>query len=263
MPAKSKSQQQLFGLALAVKRGEYPKSKVNQTILNIVKDMSEKDIEDFASTKHKKLPNRVKKESLCKIIDRLIKEMKLKDLKDNKLYNLISQGGKYMAKSIDKVDGEIEVSKGEDKWIDKRLKETKSNNEPVPNTSKKVYDYLYNNLRNVNNNEIIKKLNKLRSRWTDKDFDNVLSSGACEAWNTDINKVLYKKGMKGKSYKGTPKDEDLPIHYITIVNGIIFDFVVAQFWSYGLGDKINDENRVTFTKNEYKDIFDSYDWKAI
>ena len=52
MPAKSKSQQRLFGMALAVRRGELKKSEVNDSVLSIVdSDMSDKQIEDFAKTK--------------------------------------------------------------------------------------------------------------------------------------------------------------------------------------------------------------------
>jgi len=71
MPALSKQQQKLFGLALAVKRGDVPKSKVSDDIKGIVDRMSEKDIEKFAKTKHKGLPNKVEMEmeSLINKID--------------------------------------------------------------------------------------------------------------------------------------------------------------------------------------------------
>ena len=64
MPALSKQQQKLFGLALAVKRGDVPKSKVSDEIKDIIKKMSEKDIKKFAKTKHKGLP--LKKEDISK-----------------------------------------------------------------------------------------------------------------------------------------------------------------------------------------------------
>lgn len=52
MPAKSKSQQRLFGMALAVRRGELKRSEVEDEVLDIVDgDMTDKQIEDFASTK--------------------------------------------------------------------------------------------------------------------------------------------------------------------------------------------------------------------
>lgn len=56
MPAVSKSQQRLFGMALAVRRGEIKRSDVNDAVLDIVNsDMTDKEIEDFAKTSHKNL----------------------------------------------------------------------------------------------------------------------------------------------------------------------------------------------------------------
>jgi len=54
--AKSQKQQKLMGLALDVKKGNTPKSKVSKKVKDISKDMTKKDLKDFASTKHKGLP---------------------------------------------------------------------------------------------------------------------------------------------------------------------------------------------------------------
>ena len=52
MPSKSKSQQKLFGMALAVRKGELDRSEVNQEVLNIVDgDMTTQQIEDFAKVR--------------------------------------------------------------------------------------------------------------------------------------------------------------------------------------------------------------------
>lgn len=52
-------------MALAVRRGELSKSKVDKEVLDIVNsDMTDKEIEDFAATSHKGLSKYVK-ESLC------------------------------------------------------------------------------------------------------------------------------------------------------------------------------------------------------
>lgn len=52
MPAKSQAQQRLFGMALAVRRGNMKRSEVNDSVLDIVdSDMTDKQIEDFAKTK--------------------------------------------------------------------------------------------------------------------------------------------------------------------------------------------------------------------
>ena len=56
MPAQSKAQQRLFGMALAVRRKETPRSEASKEVLDIVdSDMTDKEIEDFAKTKHKGL----------------------------------------------------------------------------------------------------------------------------------------------------------------------------------------------------------------
>lgn len=61
MPAKSKSQQRLFGMALAVRRGELKRSEVDSEVLDIVdSNMTNKQIRDFASTKHKNLKEHLK-----------------------------------------------------------------------------------------------------------------------------------------------------------------------------------------------------------
>ena len=59
MPALSQQQQKLMGLALAVKRGKIPASKASKSVQQLAKSMTEKDIEKFASTKHKGLPKKV------------------------------------------------------------------------------------------------------------------------------------------------------------------------------------------------------------
>ena len=56
MPAKSKSQQRLFGMALAVRKNELKRTEVDQSVLDIVdSDMTDKQIEDFAATKYTSL----------------------------------------------------------------------------------------------------------------------------------------------------------------------------------------------------------------
>lgn len=54
--AVSQSQQKLFGLALAVKRGEVPRSQVSKDILDIIDTMSSSEIRKFAKTKRSQLP---------------------------------------------------------------------------------------------------------------------------------------------------------------------------------------------------------------
>lgn len=68
MPAKSKSQQRLFGMAYAVRKGEMKRSDASEEVLDIVdSDMTDKEIEDFAKTKHKGLKEYIK-ESLSSLL---------------------------------------------------------------------------------------------------------------------------------------------------------------------------------------------------
>lgn len=61
MPSKSKAQQRLFGMALAVRRGDIPRSDVDKEVLDIVDgEMTDKQIEDFAKTSHKSLKEHIK-----------------------------------------------------------------------------------------------------------------------------------------------------------------------------------------------------------
>ena len=59
MPAFSQQQQKLMGLALAYKRGDVPASKVSDKIKTLASNMSQTDLEKYASTKHKGLPKKV------------------------------------------------------------------------------------------------------------------------------------------------------------------------------------------------------------
>lgn len=72
--SESQAQQQLFGIALSVKRGEAPRSKVSKAVLDIVDSMSEAEIRKFAKTKHKGLPQHVKEELLVSKVLRIIRE---------------------------------------------------------------------------------------------------------------------------------------------------------------------------------------------
>ena len=68
MPAKSKAQQRFMGMVHALQKGEIKPSKVSGKVKKAAKSMKKKDADDFASTKHKGLPNKVKKEELYRLI---------------------------------------------------------------------------------------------------------------------------------------------------------------------------------------------------
>jgi len=58
MPAKSQNQQQAAGAALAAKRGKIPVSKLYGAALQMYKSMTATELEHYATTKRKGLPER-------------------------------------------------------------------------------------------------------------------------------------------------------------------------------------------------------------
>ncbi len=58
MPAKSKKQQQAAGAALSAKRGETKASELKGASHDMYDSMSEKELEEYASTKRKDLPKK-------------------------------------------------------------------------------------------------------------------------------------------------------------------------------------------------------------
>lgn len=61
MPAKSKAQQKAAGAALAAKRGEASKSELKGASRSMEESMTEKQLEELASTKRKGKPDHVSK----------------------------------------------------------------------------------------------------------------------------------------------------------------------------------------------------------
>ena len=56
MPAKSGAQQKAAGAALSAKRGDTPKSELKGASKSMADSMSEKELEEMASTKRKGKP---------------------------------------------------------------------------------------------------------------------------------------------------------------------------------------------------------------
>ena len=69
MPAKSKAQQKFFGVVKGIQKGT---GKGTGKAKKAASDMDPSDVDDFASTKHDGLPNKVKREQKVR---RLIKKM--------------------------------------------------------------------------------------------------------------------------------------------------------------------------------------------
>lgn len=61
MPAKSAAQQKAAGAALAAKRGDIKKSELKGASKSMEKSMTEKELDELASTKRKGKPEHVPK----------------------------------------------------------------------------------------------------------------------------------------------------------------------------------------------------------
>jgi len=61
MPAKSKQQQKFFGVVKAMQSGDIPKKGAAG---KAAKSMSKKEVDKYASTKHKGLPKKLNKEQV-------------------------------------------------------------------------------------------------------------------------------------------------------------------------------------------------------
>lgn len=68
----SQAQQKLMGMALAYKRGEM--DDASDKVKELAKSMSEKDLEDFAGTKHKGLPTKKEGISFKGLLDKIVTE---------------------------------------------------------------------------------------------------------------------------------------------------------------------------------------------
>lgn len=60
MPSTSKAQQQLMGMAYALKKGDMDPKDASQEVKDLADSMTLKQLKDFASTKHEGLPDYVK-----------------------------------------------------------------------------------------------------------------------------------------------------------------------------------------------------------
>ena len=208
MPAQSQQQQKLFGLALAFKRGEVPASEVSDEIKDIADRMSEKEIEDFAATKHKGLPKM--KEQLRKIVREIMRERAISEMELSK-------------DDMDKLhsDGEVEVD-GEKVTYDESVNEVDTkkanllrNNMPGyvgPKFAKKASDEdllamadlkdehakIYNRyLKDIND-----KISKLQKKYRIKESVN-------EGYSTEEKRIVMMAVRKLAKYRNVPIDQSI------------------------------------------------------
>ena len=100
MPALSKKQQKFMGIVRSIQKGEQPASKFSKDAQDVAKDMKKKDVKDFASTKHKGLPEK-----------KVSKEEKDFSQKD-KIMKKVKSLHKHLYNNLQKVDKSGYVNEG-------------------------------------------------------------------------------------------------------------------------------------------------------
>lgn len=83
MPARSKTQQRLMGQAYAYKTGELKSKDLNpeyaDEIKKLAKSMTQKQLKDFASTKHKGIPEKVEESNVMKFSQFILENLESED----------------------------------------------------------------------------------------------------------------------------------------------------------------------------------------
>ena len=80
MPASSKSQQRFMGMVHALQKGEISPDSVSGKVRDVAQSIDYDDAEDFASTKHKGKPEKVKQETKVRqLIRKMVREIMSED----------------------------------------------------------------------------------------------------------------------------------------------------------------------------------------
>jgi hypothetical protein len=165
-----------------------------------------------------------------------------------------SKGGEYGVSYIaQKIPKQLE--------FDDSSKKQKTTREEYDEEIKHVLD----GVENIS--DVKQTLENWKKNWTSDDIQNILDYGACTYINGTIARTLKNKGFDAEVMIGEPKenDEDLPEHWITIINDpsgekLIVDFVAEQFSDLYNVD-IEDQDEVIRPISKYKNIMDLYEWK--
>ena len=115
MPAASKQQQKFFGVVKAMQAGDLPKKGAAG---KVAKDMSKKDVHKYASTKHKGLPKKVKKETMkISELKKMIKEeiLSLLEAPMDKTFSKDYEGSTKAF--INHIKHELQSAKGSNKTV--------------------------------------------------------------------------------------------------------------------------------------------------
>ena len=186
MPASSKSQQR-FGVVKAMQKGDIPKKgKAGK----IAKQMSKKDVDDFASTKHKGKPEKVKREMKVRnLIKKMVRE-ELAKMNEEKL-------------SEDFKNNEWEVYVADEKGKEKIVKVAKSKRAGVILYNKLINTDKFHEvgMRVIKEGKLSEGISVADTRFVGKFVIHILSSGS------EMRSAILSK--KNNSKYGTKDKKDL------------------------------------------------------
>ena len=181
MPAKSKAQQRFMGMVHAAQKGELdnPSSEVEKA----ADSMSDADAKDYASTKHKGLPNHVKKENMEKELKEIIRQTYRESLRES-----INEDAAELPQATIPSAVKVKLQMAIDKIKDSKL----SNNAKLQLVAQ-VIDAL-----DVDKSQLSNIANKIRSKMESVQMNEISSiDGLADVINGQTSRIEGMKLSKG------------------------------------------------------------------
>jgi len=196
MPAVSKAQQKFMGMVHVAQKGEEPASP---EVAKVAKDMSKKSAKDFASTKHKGLPNKVEESSYDSKTDDLVSAIVVNPAR------VESKLPKPTNEILWKATGKVCEGRGmaervkmyEKKGGGWRLGENRD--EQVYNSIREFY---YNEVKKQN----VKEVNDFVDEGGEGDHEVSMARNALQTIARNAQEVMGKLGMDEKNIPGWIQD---------------------------------------------------------
>ena len=110
MPSKSKSQQKFFGIVHGLQKGTVDPEDVSDKAKDVADKIDYDDAEDFAKTKHKGLPDKVKKDKNEQLRDFIKTEIK-KVMNESSSLTFKRMEGLATMQALDAFDKSIRIIK--------------------------------------------------------------------------------------------------------------------------------------------------------
>jgi hypothetical protein len=189
MPAVSKAQQRFMGMVHAAQTGEKPASP---EVAKVAKDMGKKDVKDFASTKHKDLPDHITEEMVQQLKEKIrgiVKEMTGSDAAGdyNSPFAFTKKGGeKAKGKKQAKLTGYTVVE--EEKYLDADIMNLKRIKYKPVATKKGQDGNKDKEMADVSDMEYVQDINE--NRWMDLKKEDSSATSKVNRGISNINKQL-------------------------------------------------------------------------